>query len=86
LTGIDQIEHIADPEARALEVGRRLGQLPDFQERLRRIRQAAVLEMRGEGLSYAEIGRRLKLHRNRVQQIAEGRPGGGKGGAGKHAE
>lgn len=83
LTGIDELEAIADPVERALEAGRRLGQIPDFQERLRQIRQRAVLELREQNLSYAEIGRQLDLHRNRVQQIAEGRAGGGKGGASK---
>jgi hypothetical protein len=37
------------------------------------MRQAAVLEMKAAGMSYAEIGRLLDLHRNRIQQIAEGR-------------
>ncbi len=79
MTGIDLIEKIADPAERAKEIGRRLTAIPAHQERLREMRRAAVLELRGRNLSYAEIGRRLNLHRNRVQQIAEGRAGGGKG-------
>jgi hypothetical protein len=31
-------------------------------------------------MSLADIGRELGLHRNRVQQIAEGRSSGGQGG------
>jgi DNA-directed RNA polymerase specialized sigma24 family protein len=81
LADIDQLEQIEDPAQRALEAGRRLNDVVDFQKRLRAIRQAAVLELRGQGMSYDQIGKALGgLHRNRVQQIAEGRSGGGKGG------
>lgn len=81
MSNLDQIEAITDPAERAREIGRRLGEIPKFQERLRAMRQAAVLELRAKGMSYAQIGAILGgLHRNRVQQIAEGRPGGGQGG------
>ena len=80
MTGIDQLDQIADPAERAREIGRRLAAIPPHQEALREKRQAAVLELRAQNLSYAEIGRRLGLHRNRVQQIAEGRSAGGQGG------
>lgn len=82
MTGIDEIERIADPTERALEIGRRLAAIPPWQERLRAMRQTAVLELRAEHLSFAQIGERLGLHRNRVQQIAEGRSAGGQGGPG----
>lgn len=77
---MNQIEQIADPAERAREIGRRLGEIPDYQERLRKMRQAAVLLMRAEGKSFAVIGKEIGLHRNRVQQIAEGRTAGGQGG------
>jgi transcriptional regulator len=80
LANLDLIEQISDPVERAREVGKRLAEIPKYQELLRKLRQAAVLELRAVGLSYAEIGRRIDLHRNRVQQIAEGRSGGGRGG------
>lgn len=81
MDGIDEIEKIPDPAERAREIGRRLGEIPTYQARLRAMRQAAVQQMRDQGMSLAEIGRELGgLHRNRVQQILEGRPGGGKGG------
>jgi DNA-directed RNA polymerase specialized sigma24 family protein len=80
LADIDQIEKIADPLERAREIGLRLAAITPWQERLKRLRQAAVLELKASRWSYAEIARELGLHRNRVQQIAEGRPGGGKGG------
>lgn len=80
MADIDLIEQIADPAERAIEIGRRLTAIPEHQERLARMRQAAVLELRAQRLSFAEIGRILDLHRNRVQQIAEGRAGGGQGG------
>jgi DNA-directed RNA polymerase specialized sigma24 family protein len=81
MAGIDALEQIRDPAARALEVGRRMAEIPAVHQRLKDIRRAAVLEMRAKGMSFAEIGRELGLHRNRVQQIAEGRSGGGQGGA-----
>src|SRR5262245_52768185 len=81
LADIDRIRRIADPAGRAVEIGRVLNALPEVAAELRAMRQQAVLELRSRGLSYAEIGHRLGLHRNRAQQIAEGRPGGGKGGA-----
>jgi DNA-binding NarL/FixJ family response regulator len=74
LDGIDQIEQIADPAEQAREIGRRLGEIPKYQERLKIMRQQAVLKMKATGMSYAQIGQELGgLHRNRVQQIAEGR-------------
>lgn len=81
MSDIEQVERITDPAERAREVGRRLGLIPRHQERLRKLRQAAVLELRAQRLSYAQIGEMLGLHRNRVQQIAEGRSAGGQGGS-----
>ena len=79
MADIDDIERITDPAERARQAGVRLAAVPAWQERLRKIRQAAVLEMRQQNLSYGDIGKELGLHRNRIQQILEGRPGGGKG-------
>lgn len=81
LIGIDEIENIPDLAERAKEIGRRLDEIPHFQTRLRLMRQAAVLEMRANGMTYAAIGLAINLHRNRVQQIAEGRTAGGQGGS-----
>lgn len=79
MADIDDIEQITDPAERARQAGERLAAVPAWQERLRKIRQAAVLEMRAQQMSFGDIGKELGLHRNRIQQIAEGRPGGGKG-------
>lgn len=79
MADIDDIDQISDPAERAREAGRRLSAIPTWQERLRKIRQAAVVEMKAGGMTYADIGRELGLHRNRAQQILEGRAGGGKG-------
>lgn len=79
LADIDDIEQITDPAERARQAGQRLSAIPSWQERLRKIRQAAVVEMKAKGMSYADIGRELDLHRNRAQQIFEGRSAGGKG-------
>lgn len=83
LTGIDELEKIADPAERAREIGQRLKDIPDYQARLRQMRQSAILEMRGSGMSYAGIAAVVGLHRNRIQQIAEGRTAGGQGGDSK---
>lgn len=85
MANLDELEHIADPAERAREVGRRMAEVPIWHARLKTIRQAAVAEMRERGMSLAEIGREIGLHRNRVQQILEGRSAGGQGG-GKDAE
>ena len=42
----------------------------------RKIREDAVNELRQRNMSWGEIGALLGQHRNRVQQIAEGRTGG----------
>lgn len=81
MADIDRLEEITDPAERALEIGRRLAAIPDYQARLREMRQRAVLEMRAQNMSFADIGKVVGLHRNRVQQIAEGRSAGGQGGA-----
>lgn len=73
MADIDQVEQIADPVERAREVGRRMAEIPVAHARLARIRREAVMELRARGMSYADIGRELQLHRNRVQKIAEGR-------------
>lgn len=75
MDGIERIEEIADPAERAREIGRRLGKIPACQERLRLMRQAAILEMRAKGMSFAEIGVELRMSRGRVQQISVGGKG-----------
>ena len=79
MADIDDIEQIPDPAERARQAGLRLAAVPTWQARLRIIRQEAVVEMKARGMSYADIAKELGLHRNRIQQILEGRPGGGKG-------
>ncbi len=80
MADVDALEQITDPAERAREVGRRMAQIPVVHQRLKEIRRTAVLEMREKGMSFADIGAELGLHRNRVQQIADGRSGGGQGG------
>jgi DNA-directed RNA polymerase specialized sigma24 family protein len=71
MADIEQVEQIEDPLERAREVGRRMAQIPLAHARLARIRREAVLQLRTQGMSYADIGRELQLHRNRIQKIAE---------------
>jgi DNA-directed RNA polymerase specialized sigma24 family protein len=73
LADIERIERIEDPAERAVEVGRVLNALRASAAELRAMRQAAVLELRAKGWSHAQIAEALGIHRNRAQQIAEGR-------------
>lgn len=86
LNDIDRIKTIPDPAERARELGKVFKALPDITAELRAMRQAAVLELRAQGWTYGQIGEQLGLHRNRVQQIAEGRSAGGQGGSKTKAE
>lgn len=64
---------IQDPTERAIEFGGVLSKMPEVAGGVRKLRQAAVQEMRDQGMTYGEIGKKLGVHRNRAQQIAEGR-------------
>ncbi|MFG2412256.1 RNA polymerase subunit sigma-70 [Streptomyces goshikiensis] len=66
----------ADAGARAQEVGAALNAVPELQKWLRRLRQDAVLDLRADGLSHAEVGKVIGTSRARAQQIAEGRTTG----------
>jgi DNA-directed RNA polymerase specialized sigma24 family protein len=70
---IERIKAVDDPLERAVEIGKLVTSLAQLQEELLRLRREAVLQLRERGYSYGEIGRALGLHRNRIQQIAEGR-------------
>lgn len=77
MAGIDEVEQIADPAERAREVGRRMAEIPTWHARMKQIRRDAVVEMKdSRSMTFSEIARELGLHRNRVQQIYEGRSGG----------
>lgn len=77
MDGMEDVERIEDPAERAREIGRRMNLIPDFHAYMKRLRREAVIEMKDvQGKSFSEIGRELDLHRNRVQQIYEGRSGG----------
>lgn len=65
-----------DATIRALRTTQALDTLPKFQNWLRRARQEAVLEMRANGMSHAEVAKELGTSRARAQQIAEGRTTG----------
>lgn len=79
LADIEHVRNIADPAERARELGKIFEQLPAITAELRTMRQAAVRELRDAGWSYTQIGEALGVHRNRAQQIAEGRVGGNRG-------
>lgn len=79
LTDWDQVlvdlDAIEDPLERVRAANMAMRALEAEQQVLKWVRQACVVEMR-RTMSLAEIGRQVGLHRNRVQQIAEGRSGG----------
>lgn len=66
---------LADPADRARAIGVLLSAegLPAVIAQLKATRRADVLTLRARGLSWGEIGAELGLHRNRAQQIGEGR-------------
>ncbi|NEE01212.1 helix-turn-helix domain-containing protein [Phytoactinopolyspora halotolerans] len=72
LVDLDRIRAIEDPADRAAAIGEILVEMPRAANELRLMRQQAVLELREAGWSYAQIASKLGLHRNRVQQIAQG--------------
>jgi hypothetical protein len=83
LADIDRIRAIADPGERAVAIGDVLNRLPAVAKELREDRRTAVLQLRDQGKSFGQIAEQLKIHRNRVQQIAEGRSDGGRAGTGE---
>jgi predicted GIY-YIG superfamily endonuclease len=88
LTDWDQVmvalDAIDDPAERARAAGMAMRALEAEQQVLKWARQACVVEMR-RTMSLAEIGRQVGLHRNRVQQIGEGRTGGNQGAKAEEA-
>ncbi|MCX4705670.1 hypothetical protein [Streptomyces sp. NBC_01373] len=75
LEAIDSLESLDDPAERARKAGRLLAELPDQQARLRQIRQAAVVAMRGRSVSYRQIAKQIGVSLTRVQQIEAGERG-----------
>lgn len=67
---------IEDPLDRAKVASLVLDAVPRIQTALRETRQAAVRELREQGLSHAEVGTALGVSRARAQQIAEGKTSG----------
>ncbi|MFC5802832.1 helix-turn-helix domain-containing protein [Streptomyces formicae] len=75
----ENLKHLAeqgDPTQRAKDVSTALQAIPELQHWLREIRQAAVQELRDEGMSHAQVAAELGISRARAQQIAEGRTSG----------
>jgi hypothetical protein len=66
------LKAVNDPAERARASGMAMRALAAEQQVLKWARQACVAEMR-RTMSLAEIGRQIGVHRNRVQQISEGR-------------
>lgn len=84
LDAITALEEIADDEARAVAATAILDQWPEAHAKLRQVRQQAVINLRGQGRTWKQIGDLLGIHFTRARQIAQGqrgvknRPGVGK--------
>lgn len=80
----ENLKHLAeqgDATQRAKDVSAALQAIPELQKWLREIRHGAVLEMREDGLSHAQVAAELGISRARAQQIAEGRTTGKRAGS-----
>ncbi|MFE0036811.1 hypothetical protein [Streptomyces sp. NPDC059015] len=72
---VDSLAELDDPAERARRAGRLLAEWPAQGSRLREIRQAAVVAMRAENVSYRQIAKTLGISLARVQQIEAGERG-----------
>lgn len=70
---IEGLESIGDAGERALAAGELLKNWPDLHRQVREIRQQAVIVLRQQGMSHADIAALLKVTKSRAAQIAEGR-------------
>jgi DNA-binding transcriptional regulator YiaG len=75
LETVDSLEAVEDPAERARRAGRLLAEWPEQHTRIREIRQAAVLAMREQEISYRKIAAVLEISVARVQQIEAGERG-----------
>lgn len=72
---LDSLEEIDDPTERARKAGKLLAAWPEQHTRLREIRQAAVVALRANEVSYRQIAKTLGISLARVQQIEAGERG-----------
>lgn len=72
---VDSLEELDDPAERARRAGKLLAEWPAQGSRLREIRQAAVVAMREQKVSYRQIAKTLGISLARVQQIEAGERG-----------
>lgn len=75
LDAIAALEGISDDAARAKAATAILDEWPSQHARLREVRQQAVLNLKGSGKTWQEIGEILGVHFTRAQQIGVGRRG-----------
>jgi DNA-directed RNA polymerase specialized sigma24 family protein len=72
---VGSLEALTDPADRARRAAALLAEWPLQHSRLREIRQQAVLDLRGQGLSYRKISELIGVHFTRVKQIELGERG-----------
>lgn len=70
---INGLESIDDAGERAIAAGALLKNWPDLHRQVREVRQQAVIVLRQQGMSHADIAKLLGVTKSRAAQIAEGR-------------
>lgn len=70
------LKKITNATERAKALSAALKVLPDVANELKEARHQAVTDMRGDGMSHADVAAVLGISRARAQQIAEGRTTG----------
>jgi hypothetical protein len=74
---IDDLEAIEDPSERGARATEALEQFKALNAEVAQIRQTAAIELKGQGLTYKQIGEQFgapgrPLHFSRIQQIIKG--------------
>lgn len=64
-----ELDAISDPAERFRRAGQLIKDSRDAMEQARGVRRQSIAEMRTEGLSYAAIGAKLDISRQRVHRI-----------------
>lgn len=62
------IEALARKKAEGVVLGRPLGRKTDPEHQKCYVFHARIMRMRGKGMSYSEIGRRLRIHRSTISK------------------
>ena len=73
---VERVRAIADLERRAAAIKDLTDATRTVDQAIRDVRAETVQQMRDDGWSHQQVADAFGVHRNRAQQIAEGRSGG----------